>query len=88
MNKIIIKKFGAEWCGPCRLLAPILEEINSENENIEYIAIDTDSNQQAAIDANVKAIPHVVIIIDGVEKESFVGIKNKEEIMEIIQKHY
>ena len=72
-----IKHYTAAWCGPCRALKPIMQEIASQNPSVNYQMIDVDTNQDEATAAGVRSIPVVIVEKNGVETSRFVGIQAK-----------
>ena len=70
--------FSAQWCGPCRMLGPIMESLKDE---INYKKIDVDENQQLSTQYQIKGIPTLVLTEDGTDKGRIVGVKSKEEIL-------
>lgn len=72
-----IKHYTATWCGPCRALKPIMQEIASQNPSVNYQVVDVDSNQAEATAMGIRSIPVVVVMKDGVETNRFVGIQSK-----------
>ena len=69
--------FSAPWCGPCRAFKPIMESLQNE---MSITFIDVDSSPQTATTWNVRSVPTVLVIENGVEKRRLVGAKSKEEI--------
>ncbi|MDR0906462.1 MAG: thioredoxin [Oscillospiraceae bacterium] len=70
--------FWAEWCGPCKMLAPVLEELAEETKSgVKFAKLDTDANEDTAIEYGITGIPTVIIFRDGVETERFLGVKPK-----------
>ncbi|GBD91497.1 thioredoxin-1 [bacterium BMS3Abin04] len=70
----VIIDFWAEWCSPCRLIAPIMDELAEEfNGKIKVGKLDVDSNQQTAIKYGVRSIPTVLMLKDGEVKEVVIG---------------
>ena len=63
----VLADFNADWCGPCRMLKPIVEEIASENPNIKVVSINIDDEDELADEYNVASIPCVVVFKNGVE---------------------
>ena len=82
-NPVVID-FHATWCGPCKVLSPILEELESEVENVDFVKLDVDQYPQIAGANQVMGVPTVVILKDGEVKERFVGVQPKETIKEKI----
>ena len=80
----VLADFNADWCGPCRMLKPIVEEIASENPNIKVVSINIDEEDELADEYDVSSIPCLVVFKDGVEFERSVGFRQKEDIAELI----
>jgi len=71
--------FWADWCGPCRLVAPVIEELADEYDGRALIAkLDTDANQQIAFEYGITAIPTVIVFKDGAEVSRIIGANPKE----------
>jgi thioredoxin 1 len=71
MLKVI--KFSGEWCGPCKLLAPIFEQVKSEVSGVSFQDVDVDANSALAIQYKVRGVPTIVIEKDGQEVKRIVG---------------
>ena len=82
-NPVVID-FHATWCGPCKVLSPILEELNNEIDGVDFVKLDVDQHPQIAGQIQVMGVPTVVILKDGEVKERFVGVQPKEVIKEKI----
>ena len=82
-NPVVID-FYATWCGPCKVLSPILEELDNEIEGVEFVKLDVDQHPQIAGQNQVMGVPTVVILKDGEVKDRFVGVQPKEVIKEKI----
>ena len=80
----VVIDFHATWCGPCKVLSPILEELNDEIEGVEFVKLDVDQHPQIAGQSQVMGVPTVVILKDGEVKDRFVGVQPKEVIKEKI----
>ena len=80
----VVIDFHATWCGPCKVLSPILEELNNEIEGVEFVKLDVDQHPQIAGQNQVMGVPTVVILKDGEVKDRFVGVQPKEVIKEKI----
>ena len=86
MLKII--KCGAEWCGPCKTLDKIMDEIlPSYNTSVEYIKIDIEEDVDFAVKYSIRSLPTTLIFVDDIELFRFVGTRSKEELKEIIDKY-
>ena len=83
-SKTVVIDFYADWCGPCKMLAPVLEEIAKENTNTKFVKINVDDAQDLAMEYNVMSIPTLVVIKNGKEVNRVVGLVNKSELMGII----
>ncbi|MBC8480050.1 MAG: thioredoxin [Actinobacteria bacterium] len=83
-EKPVVIDFHATWCGPCKVLSPILEELESELENVDFVKLDVDQFPEIAGANQVMGVPTVVILKDGEVKERFVGVQPKETIKEKI----
>ena len=76
--------FNATWCGPCRMLKPIIEEIANERDDIKVFAVDVDENEKTSREYNVYSIPCLVLIENGKEIGRSLGFRPKEEINKMI----
>jgi thioredoxin 1 len=80
-EKPILVDFWAEWCGPCRVIAPVLEEIAGEQDGFDIGKLDVDHNPQAAASNDVMSIPTLILFKDGVEKKRIVGAAPKHRLL-------
>ena len=83
-TKPIVIDFHATWCGPCKILSPILEELQEEMAEVEFVKLDVDQFPEISGANQVMGVPTVVIIKDGEIKDRFVGVQPKETIKEKI----
>jgi thioredoxin 1 len=73
--------FWAEWCGPCKMLTPVLEELSSENESkINIYKVNVDENQQLAVKYGIRSIPTLLLFKGGEVQEQIVGLKSKSDL--------
>ncbi|HCV83157.1 MAG: thioredoxin [Zunongwangia sp.] len=85
-EKPVLIDFYADWCGPCKTLAPILKEVKTElGETIKIIKIDIDKNQQLAAKYQVRGVPTMILFKDGAQLWRQSGVLQKQEIINIIQ---
>lgn len=83
-NKTVVIDFYADWCGPCKMLAPVVEEVAKENTNTKFVKINVDEAQDLAIEYNIMSIPTLIVMKNGKEINRKVGLVSKSEIMQII----
>lgn len=84
-NKTVVVDFWAEWCGPCKMLAPELEEFSRLNPEITVGKVNIDEETPLAINYNVEVIPTLIIFKNGKEVKRSVGFIKKEEINEFVK---
>jgi thioredoxin 1 len=82
-----VKKFGASWCGPCRALAPILNELKAQFKNVPVVEYDVDNDFEEATKYGIRSVPTVVVIKDGVEVDRVIGLSNKAKYVGILNEH-
>lgn len=83
-DKTVIVDFYATWCGPCKMMAPIMENIAEENENVKVIKVDIDKNQSIAMKYNVMSIPTIIVFKNGEPTKTFIGVKDKQDIIDVL----
>ena len=76
----VLVDFWAAWCGPCRVVAPILEEIASERDDLRIVKLDVDANQQTAAQFGILAIPTMVLFRNGAEAKRIQGALPKKRL--------
>lgn len=84
-KKTVLVDFFADWCGPCKMISPIVDEVAKENEHIKFVKINVDESQDIAMQYNVMSIPTLVVIKEGKEINRNVGFIDKQEIIELIK---
>lgn len=84
-NEIVLLDFYANWCGPCKMLSPVLDELAKDNEDKIVIGkVNVDENLDLASTYGIRGIPSIVFFKNGKEVERLVGLKNKKDLQEII----
>lgn len=89
-NGLVIVDFWAPWCGPCRMLGPIFEELAGEygeNTAVKFVKVNTDEDPELARKFQIRGIPTMKFIKNGKEVDQQVGAVPKEVILELISKH-
>lgn len=83
---VVVVDFFATWCGPCKMLVPVLDEVQDEIKNIKIVKIDIDKNADKAAEYGVKNIPTIKIFKNGEEITTNVGFVPKNLLKEMIEK--
>ena len=77
--------FYATWCGPCKMLAPIVEQISEEYTDVKFVKVNVDDAQNTAAQYDVASIPTLVTIENGKEVVKSVGVKSKDQLIKALQ---
>jgi thioredoxin 1 len=87
-DKLVVLDFWAQWCGPCRQISPIIDELTAEYESKALIAkVDVDSCAEITSKYSIRNIPTVLFIKNGEMVDKLVGAQSKSKFVEIIEKH-
>ena len=83
---LVLVDFFATWCGPCKMLSPIIEQIANENKDLKVVKVDVDEAPTIAAKFGVQAIPTLFLFKDGVQKATQMGYMNKNQLENFINK--
>ena len=86
-NEVAVIDFFATWCGPCKMLAPVFEEVANETPNAKFFNVDIDESLDLARQYSVSSVPTIKIFRKGDLMETFVGFMPKEKLSEAINKY-
>ena len=84
-DKPVLVDFFATWCGPCRMVAPILDEIAEEREDFKVVKIDVDHAQELAAQYQIMSIPTMIIFKNGRASAPSLGAKPKQAIIDLVE---
>jgi thioredoxin 1 len=76
----VLVDFWAPWCGPCRVVHPILEEMAAERSDLRIVSLNIDDNQRTAADYDVLSIPTLILFKDGAEAKRIIGARPKRSL--------
>ena len=74
---ITVKKFYAEWCGPCKVLTPVIENVQTKFQGVSFESVDIDSQFEIAQKYYVRSVPTVIVEKNGEEVQRFVGVQSE-----------
>ena len=87
-KKVVLVDFFATWCGPCRMLSPILEEVSEEsNGEYEVVKVDVDESYALAKKFGIMSVPTMIIFQNGEEVEKIIGLRQKEDLVDAIKNY-
>ena len=87
-NGVVLVDFWASWCGPCKMLAPTIEELATEYKGRAVVGkVDVDENPDLAERFGIMSIPSVFVFVDGEVKEKLIGYRLKAQIAEVLDKY-
>ena len=81
----VLVDFWASWCGPCRMVAPIIDELSNEIKEVRFYKLNVDDNGDVAQQYEIMGIPTLIFFKDGKEAKRIVGVKSTEELKKELQ---
>lgn len=84
---LVMVDFWAAWCGPCKMIAPIIDQISDEVDNVKVCKLNVDDNPQTAEEFQITAIPTMLFFKGGKVVDQMMGFTSKETIKSVIQRH-
>ena len=84
-GKTVLVDFWATWCGPCRMIAPVLEEVAKERPDVTVCKVDVDEERELALEYGVSSIPTLLVFRDGKVVNQSIGAMSKERILAMLQ---
>jgi thioredoxin 1 len=86
MAKLILMDFYADWCGPCRMQAPIFEDLAKDlGDKVVFRKIDVDKESDLAVEKGIMVVPTIILEKDGVQVQKWMGVTSKEELIRAIR---
>lgn len=86
-SKLVIVDFYATWCGPCQMLAPVLEKVSSSRADCDILEVDIDKSQNTAVEYGIQVVPTLIIFKNGEKLKQLEGYLNENELSEIIEEY-
>jgi len=84
---VTVKKFSAVWCGPCRALAPVMNEVKTQFSNVKFEEYDVDTAYDEATKYGIRSVPTIIIEKNGVEVDRFTGASSKLTYINALNEH-
>ena len=81
----VLVDFWATWCGPCRMLAPIIQQVSDAKTDVKVFKVNVDEAQDIAVKYKVASVPTVILFEDGEIKHQFTGLKSKADIIKLLE---
>jgi thioredoxin 1 len=84
---VVLVDFYADWCGPCRMMGPIIDELSEEIKEVKFVKVNVDENSELASSHQIFSIPTLIIFKNGQVVGQFVGVIGKENLKQELNKH-
>ncbi len=82
-DKRVVVDFNADWCGPCRMLGPVIEQLSNEHPEVKFVSVNIDHEDELAEEYMISSIPCLVVFKDGAEIRRSVGFKPKDALLQL-----
>ncbi len=86
-NKHVVCKFFATWCGPCKMTAPIFEEVSEEIKNVAFLEVNIDEEEELTKQNKVEVLPTIIAYENGKAKEIITGFRGKTDIIAFVKRN-
>lgn len=83
----VVVDFFADWCGPCKMLSPVLEKLDAMNPDVDFYKVNIDENPSLADEFEIRSIPNVVIFKNGQAADRSIGFVSEQQLQEIINRN-
>jgi thioredoxin 1 len=84
---ISVVDFWAPWCGPCKMLAPVIDEVAGEYDDVNFVKVNVDDAQDIAVKYNIMSIPTLIVFKGGEAVDQHMGLLSKEALKKLIDNH-
>lgn len=84
-DKKVLVDFWADWCGPCKMLSPVIDKLAEELDDVKVCKVNVDTEPTISIEYNIMSIPTLIVFENGVEVNRSVGLVSKEEVLELLK---
>ena len=84
----VVVDFYADWCGPCKMLSPVMEAISADYPDVNFVKINVDNDEEPAVEFGVMSIPSVFMLKDGEIVDKFLGVQQERNIRSKLDKAY
>lgn len=86
-KRVVLVDFYATWCGPCKMLAPVLEKISNSRADFDIVKVNIDDSMQLATQYEIEVVPTMVVFKDGKPVDQLVGYAEEKDIIELVSEY-